>query len=328
MLGSTQSTPRAAELAVPAGTELDRVRQEFSRRHCVVLRGLLPNPTATEIARRVESADFYRLEHKGIGVEASMNANATLAWLLLMVNDNRMRAAVETISGSGPLGHFDGRVYRLEPSSEHFDSWHSDLVDDRRVAMSINLGTEAYEGGSLEIRDRRTGTTTEARNAEVGDALLFELGEHLEHRVLPVTGDTPRTVFAGWFKGGAELPLGSGFGPEFDVRPRRPGDGGTHRHSDKGRGRDAMEGEQLRPSKGVVSRRVGGEVVLVQLERDKMYSLNRTGARAWELLDEGQDVGTVEVTLADEFGVDRTEVRSELESLIASLEQEGLLERG
>ena len=35
-----------------------------------------------------------------------------------------------------------------------------------------------------------------------GDALLFELGEHLEHRVLPVRGGTARTVFAGWFKAG------------------------------------------------------------------------------------------------------------------------------
>jgi hypothetical protein len=88
-----------------------------------------------------------------------------------------------------------------------------------------------------------------------------------------------------------------------------------------------MEHEKLKPNKDVISRRVGGEVVLVHLERDKMYSLNSTGARAWELLNDGQDLETVEATLADEFGVDRAEVRSELESLVTALEQEQLLEK-
>jgi hypothetical protein len=88
-----------------------------------------------------------------------------------------------------------------------------------------------------------------------------------------------------------------------------------------------MEHEKLKPNKDVVSRRVGGEVVLVHLERDKMYSLNATGARAWELLNDGQDLASVEATLADEFGVDRAEVRSELESLVTALEQEQLLEK-
>ena len=88
-----------------------------------------------------------------------------------------------------------------------------------------------------------------------------------------------------------------------------------------------MESDKLKPNKDVVSRRVGDEVVLVHLERDTMYSLNRTGARAWELLNEGLDLEATEAALADEFGVDRAEVRSELESLIAELEHEHLVEK-
>ena len=89
-----------------------------------------------------------------------MEVNATLARLLLLVNDERMLDVVRSITGCGPIGHFDGRVYRLEPSSDHYDSWHDDLGDGRLVAMSINLGRQPYEGGALEIRDRRTGATT------------------------------------------------------------------------------------------------------------------------------------------------------------------------
>ena len=92
-----------------------------------------------------------------------MDSNATLAWLLLLVNDARMLEVVQSISGCGPIGHFDGSVYRLEPSADHYDSWHSDLGHGRLVAMSINLGRRPYEGGALEIRDRRTGATTRAQ---------------------------------------------------------------------------------------------------------------------------------------------------------------------
>ena len=131
-----------------------------------------------------------------------MEVNGTLAWLLLLVNDERVFEVVRSITGCEPIGHFDGRVYRLDPSTDHHDSWHDDVGDNRLVAMSINLGRQPYEGGALEIRKRRTSTTHQARSAHTGDALLFELGEHLEHRVLPVTGDNQRTVFAGWFKSG------------------------------------------------------------------------------------------------------------------------------
>jgi hypothetical protein len=213
MIRITESPTPSQQFAAPSTSEAEALREEFGRRHCVLVPGLLDPALAETVADRVESSDFYRLEHKGVGVEACMESNATLAWLLLLVNDTRMRDVVQSITACGPIGHFDGRVYRLEPSSEHYDSWHSDLVDNRLVAMSINLGKRPYEGGALQIRDRRTGEMTEMRNAEVGDALLFELGEHLEHRVMPVTGENARTVFAGWFKGGAELPLGTTFGP-------------------------------------------------------------------------------------------------------------------
>jgi len=203
MLRITGSASPSEQLFIPSGDEqLARLRDEFGHRHCLLIPRLFEPALADEIARRVENSDFYRREHAGIGVEACMEVNATLAWLLLLLNDQRMLEVVELITGCGPIGHFDGRVYRLEPSNDHYDSWHDDLGDGRLVALSVNLGREPYEGGSLEVRDRRTGASAEVRSARTGDALLFELGEHLEHRVLPVTGRSARTVFAGWFKAG------------------------------------------------------------------------------------------------------------------------------
>ena len=71
--------------------------------------------------------------------------------------------------------------------------------------MSINLGLEAYHGGTLQLRHRESGETLEAKSVALGDALLFALGERLEHRVTPVTGDHPRVVLAGWFKAGEDF---------------------------------------------------------------------------------------------------------------------------
>lgn len=88
-----------------------------------------------------------------------------------------------------------------------------------------------------------------------------------------------------------------------------------------------MGNEQIRPSTDVVSRRVGDEIVLVHLQSDQMYSLNPTGARAWELLSEGHDPEAIEATLADEYDVDRADARRELETLLDELERRQLVER-
>jgi hypothetical protein len=202
MLRVVASPVSSEQLSVPAEGELARLREEFGRRHCLMIPRLLDRALAQHIALCVENSDFYRREHEGIGVEACMEVNTTLAWLLLLVNDQRMLEVIRSISGCGPIGHFDGRVYRLEPSTDHHDSWHDDIGDGRMVAMTINLGRKQYVGGALEIRERGSGVVAEARAPDIGDAVLFRLGDGLEHRVRHVTGENSRTVFAGWFKSG------------------------------------------------------------------------------------------------------------------------------
>ena len=83
----------------------------------------------------------------------------------------------------------------------------------------------------------------------------------------------------------------------------------------------------IRPSKDVVSRQVGDEIVLVHLQSEEMYSLNPTGARAWELLGQGHDQGAIEATLSEEYEINREEIRRELEALFDELERSRLIER-
>jgi hypothetical protein len=53
----------------------------------------------------------------------------------------------------------------------------------------------------LQIRDSASGEILhEESNTGPGDALIFQIAPALQHRVARVTGNRPKTAFAGWFK--------------------------------------------------------------------------------------------------------------------------------
>jgi alpha-N-acetylglucosamine transferase len=83
----------------------------------------------------------------------------------------------------------------------------------------------------------------------------------------------------------------------------------------------------MRPSPDVVYQQLEGEVVLVHLRTNRIYSLNRTGARVWALLQEGHDRTELLVQLEQEFDVDRHELEREVDSLLERLSAEGLVSR-
>lgn len=88
-----------------------------------------------------------------------------------------------------------------------------------------------------------------------------------------------------------------------------------------------MEPHRLEPNPDVVWRTVDGEVVLVHLTTNRIYALNPTGARFWELLSEGRSDADIEATLLAEFDVGADELRLEIERVEGELIAEGLLRR-
>jgi len=68
------------------------------------------------------------------------------------------------------------------------------------------------------------------------------------------------------------------------------------------------------------------EIVLVHLGTNHIYSLNETGARAWELLAEGKGREAIQETMLSEFAVSPTELSTEIDDLLAMLKNEGLVE--
>ena len=75
-----------------------------------------------------------------------------------------------------------------------------------------------------------------------------------------------------------------------------------------------------------MSNRLGDGGVVVNLRTNRIFELNATGMRAWELIGEGHTRDEIERRLEDEFEVEPARVRAELATLIADFAREGLVD--
>ena len=83
----------------------------------------------------------------------------------------------------------------------------------------------------------------------------------------------------------------------------------------------------FRPQPDIVSRRLDDQTVLVNLRTNRIFELNRTGARMWELIGEGSSESQVVERLLAEFEVPQEQLEREVRTLLDSLLDEGLINR-
>ena len=156
------------------------------------------------IQRRIEVDGFHERVHDGLPsrpVDLGLNDGLVSGLFALMMNDSRLLEFARAITGLDAIQSFSGSVQRRVPSAGHDDEWHDDRSEGRLAVLTINLGSEPFEGGLLQIRRFPDGpTVSEIKNDRPGDAVLFALGDDLEHRVTPPEGHVARTVYAGWFR--------------------------------------------------------------------------------------------------------------------------------
>jgi len=81
----------------------------------------------------------------------------------------------------------------------------------------------------------------------------------------------------------------------------------------------------LKPATQVLARRLPGGAVLVHLGTNRIFELNETGAKVWELLSEGLDTGQILQRLIEEFAVEPPRAAADLRTVLEQLEREGLL---
>ncbi len=79
------------------------------------------------------------------------------------------------------------------------------------------------------------------------------------------------------------------------------------------------------PNPDVVFKRLDDRMVLVHLGTNQIFELNDTGARVWELLQEGITGDALLDRLAAEFDVDSKTLQDEINALLSDLHNEGLI---
>jgi hypothetical protein len=83
----------------------------------------------------------------------------------------------------------------------------------------------------------------------------------------------------------------------------------------------------LRPATDIIDRNLGETAVLIRLQTKKIYELNTTAARIWDLLKSGVTKEHVVDTLVSEFNSDREALSEAVDELLEMLQAEGLVQR-
>ena len=192
-----------SRIVVPDEAEIAEWSRAFATSHCVRVPRFFDERLLAWLRAQLATAPFHPRTHEGIEpppVDLGLADDRLLAIVATLLNDRRVFDVVRAISGCAAIGCFEPVVYRMEPRPEHFDTWHGDTDGNRMVTLSVNLG-DPYDGGVLQIREKPSNRLVhEVANTGPGDAILFALGDHLEHRVGRVTGTVTKMALAGWFQ--------------------------------------------------------------------------------------------------------------------------------
>ena len=91
----------------------------------------------------------------------------------------------------------------------------------------------------------------------------------------------------------------------------------THREGDRLRNEAISPRLPLQSHPNVVAKRLGDALVLVHLDTNRIYELNSTAARLWELCAAGCDLTQILVQMGEEFDVQEPQLRAEIETMLA-----------
>jgi hypothetical protein len=85
------------------------------------------------------------------------------------------------------------------------------------------------------------------------------------------------------------------------------------------------DGDRFRPADGIISRRLGEDMVVVHLGTNRIYELNVTAARLWEILTDGVTAAEACDRLASEFDTEPATVVDDVQRTLDHFTAEGLV---
>jgi len=83
--------------------------------------------------------------------------------------------------------------------------------------------------------------------------------------------------------------------------------------------------DKIKISDQVLSQEVSGETVLLDLQSEFYFGLDKTGTRIWELLQSGLSIEELIGKMLDEFEVDRETLEADVNALLGRLLDAGLV---
>ena len=81
----------------------------------------------------------------------------------------------------------------------------------------------------------------------------------------------------------------------------------------------------IETSSDVIAQRLGDETILVHLDTNLMFDLNRTASRLWELAQGSLTRRQIEETLLREFAVDASALAREVDQLLLAMHDRKLI---
>jgi len=185
--------------------DAERLRAEYLATGVAVMPRFLAEPTLSALLKKINPEAFaFKTEPNVKGSTLFMpSTDPALESLHFMLNRPELFALVSRIAAIPVPGTFFSRLHRTIPQLGMDLDWHDDGVDGRILGLNINLSTETYTGGLLQVRNPDKQTVGEVGQLPPGDAFLFRIGDRWEHRLTPVESGA-RTVAVGWFRLGKE----------------------------------------------------------------------------------------------------------------------------
>ena len=171
------------------------LRAEFARSRVIRLPRILEPTLLSYLQSEMAAAKFYTFRSENFDVRHRPKKRDLDVLLTFLFNSEPVFRAIESSTGLSNVRGVSGRVYRMK-AKKHYLDWHGDNVPGRLCALTVNLASKPFDGGSFQLRKKPDGPVATYAIGAPGDALLFRISPELVHRSVPVLGKAPKDIFA------------------------------------------------------------------------------------------------------------------------------------
>ena len=297
--------------------DLKEMQDKFNKHHFIKLSNFLEPELLHCIQEGIEKAGFnegrYMVED-GYAADYRLKDKSMDNLLRFLINDENLFQLIQKITNCSKIGSFNGETYRMNPDKNHYDNWHTDNWDNRMISISINLSTDIYSGGILQIRDISSKEIVhEVANIGFGDCIIFRVSPKLEHRVTNVEGKFSKTAFPGWFK---SKPNYRSFFEKETVQFKK---------STTTTKLTSFEHSAIVANKEFYTRNFKENFLIFNPSNAKCYSLNSIGEKVFNLIQDPISIKEIEDHIQNEYEIDREQCKQDILDLLQDLATNNLI---